>query len=243
MSNFLAHAFDSARKHTQDAARLALPQRCELCAGASGNALVCATCDRALPRITHPCPVCALPSAAPVPCGPCLADPPPFDATLAAYAYAFPVDRMVQSFKYHGRLALADWCAEAILAARARMDEPLPDAIVALPLAAARQRERGFNQSVEIARLIASNLRVAQIDAGVRRIRASRPQADLPWTERAANVRGAFVCDVSLSALRVAVIDDVMTTGATLSEFARTLKRAGAARVENWVVARTPPPG
>ena len=150
---------------------------------------------------------------------------------------------MVQSFKYHGSLSLADWCADAILAARARRDEPLPDAVVPLPLAAARQRERGFNQALEIARPIASRLRIPQIDAGVRRIRASRPQADLPWVERTANVRGAFVCDVSLTGLSVAVVDDVMTTGATLREFARTLKRAGAARVENWVVARTPPPG
>ena len=243
MSNFLTHAFDSARKHTQDATRLGLPQRCELCAGASGNALVCAACDRALPRITPACPVCAQPSPAPTPCGRCLAEPPPFEATIAAYAYAFPVDRVIQSFKYHSRLALADWCADALLATRARVDEPLPDTIVALPLAAARQRERGFNQALEIGRLVASQLRIPHIDAGVRRIRASRPQADLPWAERAGNVRGAFVCDVSLTDLSVAVIDDVMTTGATLCEFARTLKRAGAARVENWVVARTPPPG
>ena len=150
---------------------------------------------------------------------------------------------MVHSFKYHGRLALADWCADAILAARSRRDEPLPDAVLALPLATARQRERGFNQALEVARLIASRLRVPQIHAGVRRMRASGPQADLPWSERAANVRGAFVCDVSLTGLSVAVVDDVMTTGATLREFARTLKRAGAGRVENWVVARTPPPG
>ena len=127
MSNFLTQAFDSARRHSQDAARLALPQRCELCAGASGNALVCAACDRALPRIVPACPACALPSPAQARCGRCLSDPPPFEATIAAYAYAFPVDRMVQSFKYHGRLALADWCAGAILEARARLDEPMPD--------------------------------------------------------------------------------------------------------------------
>ena len=76
----------------------------------------------------------------------------------------------------------------------------------------------------------------------MRRIRATQPQTALPWPERARNVRDAFACDVDLSGLDVAVVDDVMTTGATLAEFARTLKSAGAARIENWVVARTLPP-
>ena len=109
MSNFLTHTFDNVRKRAQSAARLALPQRCELCAGASAAALLCAACERDLPRIANACPVCALPSPHDTACGACLANPPAFDATIAAYVYAFPVDRMVQSFKYHGRLkALAD---------------------------------------------------------------------------------------------------------------------------------------
>ena len=242
MSNFLAGAFDSVRKSALGAARRALPQRCELCAGPSGNALVCAGCSRELPRLEPICPVCALPTRGGEICGHCLADPPPFDATIAAYAYAFPVDRLIHAFKYQGRLALAEWCAGAILAARERGAAASPARLVALPLSAERQRERGCNQAGEIARHLATQTRIALITVGVRRIRATAAQTALPWTERARNVRGAFACEIDLDGLSVAVIDDVMTTGATLAEFARTLKAAGAARVENWVVARTLPP-
>jgi len=242
LSNFVAAAFDTVRRSTLDAARRALPQRCALCAGHSGAELVCAGCVRSLPQIENACPVCALPGCGSAVCGNCLVHAPPFDATRSAFAYAFPVDRLIQAFKYHGRLALADWCAAAIVAAR--LQAPMAERIhvVPMPLAAQRQRERGFNQAAEIARAVAQRLGLPMLETGVDRIRATAVQADLPWAERAANVRGAFACTVDLSGMTVGVVDDVMTTGATLAEFARTLKAAGAARVENWVVARTPPP-
>jgi len=242
LSNFLSGAFDTVRRNALHAARRALPQRCELCAGPSGTELVCSCCSRDLPRIGAACPVCALPTPDAQVCGTCLAQPPAFDATVAAYAYAFPVDRLVQAFKYQGRLALAEWCAIAILAVRARRNAAPPQRLIALPLSAARQRERGYNQAAEIARQLAAQTRAPLVTRGVRRIRATQPQTALPWPERARNVRDAFACDVDLSGLDVVVVDDVMTTGATLAEFARTLKSAGAARVENWVVARTLPP-
>lgn len=241
MSNFLVTAFDGVRQRALDAARLALPQRCELCAGHSGSDLVCAACTRELPRIEPACPVCAMPASGGVSCGSCLAHAPPFDATTAAYAYAFPVDRLIQAFKYQGRLALADWCADAVVAARSRVPVPAPAHVVAMPLAAQRQRERGFNQAAEVARAVAARIGATLLERGIGRTRATAPQAALPWSERATNIRGAFACTTELTGLAVAVVDDVMTTGATLAEFARTLKAAGAARVENWVVARTPP--
>jgi ComF family protein len=110
------------------------------------------------------------------------------------------------------------------------------DHVVPVPLAPARLRARGYNQAVEIARQIApSRLRLNLCT----RSRDTPAQIDLPWAERRRNVRGAFACERPLEAASVAVVDDVMTTGATLDEVARTLKRAGAARVINWVVART----
>ncbi len=115
------------------------------------------------------------------------------------------------------------------------------DLIIPLPLAPARLSERGFNQALELARPIAARRRIALGVRAVRRIRNTPPQVQLPWKERARNIQGAFVCDVSLKGLRVAVVDDVMTTGASLDEMARVLKGAGAAHVANWVVARTLP--
>ena len=220
--------------------RCTLPQACALCATPAGTALVCATCAGALPRVPESCPCCALPSAHGSACGQCLADPPAFDQSLAAFVYTFPLDRMVQSFKYHGALAYADWFAQAMM--EGREAPPAADMLIPIPLARSRQRERGFNQALEIARPLSRWTGIALLADAAIRLRDTPPQTSLPWRERAKNIRGAFACATDLTGKNVIVIDDVMTTGASLEEFAKTLKRAGAAHVENWLIARTLPP-
>jgi ComF family protein len=243
LSNIVGNALDSVRRSALGAARRALPQRCELCAAASGDELLCSSCRESLPRLGPACPVCALPAPSAEVCGKCLSEPPPFAATLVPFAYAFPIDRLMHAFKYHGRLALGQWAADAILEERSRRTAAsTPDRLIALPLASERQRERGYNQAFEIARAIAQRLRIPLLRKGAHRVRSAPPQAALPWSERARNVRGVFACELDLTGMTVAVVDDVMTTGASLAEFARVLKGAGATRVENWVVARTLPP-
>jgi predicted amidophosphoribosyltransferase len=106
-------------------------------------------------------------------------------------------------------------------------------------LSAQRLRERGFNQSLEIARTLAMRLHVPLAAAACQRIRHTPPQAALPLDQRRANIRGAFVCEAELEGARVVIVDDVMTSGATLNELTRVLLRAGAAEVRGWVVART----
>jgi predicted amidophosphoribosyltransferase len=108
-----------------------------------------------------------------------------------------------------------------------------------MPLSAARLRERGFNQAQELARYVGRTLGVRVLERACRKIADTVPQAALPWGERARNVRRAFVCDADLSGLRIAIVDDVITTGATLNELARNLKHAGAVHVSGWFVART----
>ncbi len=213
-------------------------QDCLLCAAPSGRHLICAACDGELPRIASACPRCAAEASRAGECGACLVSPPHFDASLAALAYAYPVDALVQALKYGGELALAAWFAQ-------KLDERLGgargvDLILPLPLHPSRLASRGFNQAVEIAKRLSRLRRVALDARGSKRVRDTAPQTGLPWRERASNMRDAFACERDLSGLRVAVVDDVMTTGATLDEFARTLKASGAAWVENWVVARTP---
>jgi len=214
---------------------------CFLCRGAARE-LLCAACDADLPRLAPPlCPRCALASPGAAVCGRCLARAPRYDATVAALSYAFPADALVHALKFRGELALAPLLARLLL-------ERLPplrtvDCVIAVPLSARRLRERGYNHAVEIARPLAVALRAPLELALCERRRDTAPQLGLPWSERERNVRGAFAAAASLSGASVAVVDDVMTTGATLDEIAGTLKDAGAARVENWVVARTFPPG
>jgi len=212
-------------------------QDCALCGTESGAELLCAACAAELPALSECCPRCALPSPGRAVCGSCLNHPAHFDGTLALWRYEFPCDRLVQALKYRARLALAEFFASG-LASR-----PLPrvDLILPMPLHPRRLAERGFNQALEIARGLGRDLGARVEPHGAQRVKDTAPQTDLPYGERAKNVRGAFVCNLELSGKSVAVVDDVMTTGATLNELARVLKRAGAARVDNFLVARTVP--
>jgi len=227
-------------RHLASLAGLAFGGSCYLCRGAA-EGMLCAACDAELPRLEGAaCPRCALPSPGGAICGRCLARTPAYDGTIAALAYEFPADVLVQGLKFRGELALAPLLGQ-VLAARlpraARVDFILP-----VPLSAARLAARGFNQALEIARALAraTGCRLAPLLA--ERSRDTPPQLELPLEERARNVRGAFRCGERLERAEIAVVDDVMTTGATLEELAAALKRAGAARVVNWVVARTLPP-
>jgi len=213
---------------------------CFLCKDRA-QALLCAQCDADLPRLgADLCPRCALASPAGALCGRCLTQAPHYDATIAALAYRFPADVLVQALKFRGELALAPYLAR-LLAAKLAAREA--DFLLPVPLSTRRLRERGYNQALEIARGVAGATGVRLAIDLCERAHDTPAQMDLPFAERAKNVRGAFHCPRPLDGASVAVLDDVMTTGATLDEIAATLKRAGAARVENWVVARTPAPG
>jgi ComF family protein len=218
--------------------RALLAQDCVLCAAPSGERTFCDGCERELPRIGPACPRCAGPSPGGAECGSCLRLPPSFDATVAVWRYEFPVDRLVHALKYGGRLALAEAFAAALAAA---LGVRRVDVVVPMPLASTRASERGFNQAMEIARHL-GRATGARVDPHlVARIRDTLPQADLPHDARVTNVRGAFACTGPVAGPTVAVVDDVMTTGASLEALAGALKAAGAASVENWVVARTWP--
>lgn len=223
-------------KSVNSAANALLPQDCFLCAAPAGDSLLCPACTASLPHLTpERCPVCALPTPGAAVCGACLKRTPHFDATQAVFRYEFPLDHLIQALKYVHRLAGADFLGRAL----AQQPVPLrPDMILPVPLAPARLAERGFNQALEIARPLARALGVPLEISRVHRRRDTAPQASLPWKERQQNIRHAFECEFDLTGKTVLVVDDVMTTGATLDELARMLKAHGAVRVENFVLAR-----
>lgn len=226
----------------------AVPSSCALC-GRTGPAALCDGCHAQFFAQQQPprCRCCALPlsaGGAAQTCGACLRDPPAFDATIVAADYAAPVDQLALSLKFGGRLALAPLCARLLHAAAQHFPpHALPARIVAVPLGAQRLAGRGFNQALEIARPLSHALGVALDARLVVRLHDTRAQALLHPDERHRNVRHAFaVPGGAIDRVRgqhIGVVDDVMTTGATLNEIAALLKRYGAARVTNFVFART----
>lgn len=218
-----------------------LPPRCLLC-GAQGHDGIdlCADCAAELPRNHHCCARCALPlptSAAL--CGQCQRHPPTWDAAWAPFRYGWPLDRLESRYKFGA--ALAAGRALGALWQREPLTVEQPALIVPVPLHRTRLRRRGYNQALELARPLAKALGVPCRHDVLRRVRATDAQTELDAVTRRRNVRAAFaVREGIVLPSHVAVLDDVMTTGATLAECARVLKHAGVQRVDVWALARAP---
>lgn len=235
MSNYRASILNGCTNIVQ---RI-LPHRCLLCGSTGGDEPLCPACHASLPWHQSPnCPRCALPTLDGMTCGHCLQAPPAFDRAIAALRYEFPLDALIQELKYRHQFALAPLLGAA-LAERVRQAAPRPDVLVPMPLHPSRLRERGFNQALELAKAVSGRLDLPLLAQGAQRIRATPPQVGLPWKERAKSVRGAFACSVDLSGKHVAILDDVMTTGTSLHELGRALRKQGATEISAWVVART----
>jgi ComF family protein len=220
--------------------RLLLAPTCVLCGapGADGRDL-CAGCAAELPHNRVACPRCALPLAAPAPaCAPCLRRAPPQAATLAALRYEGPVRLLLPRYKFGADLAIGRVLADLLLEAAACA--PRPQVVAPVPLHPARLRERGFDQAWELARRTAAALDLPARPDLLHRARATLAQTGLDAAARRRNLRDAFVVAGDVARRHVALVDDVMTTGATIEAAARALRRAGAARVDVWVVARAP---
>ncbi len=176
-------------------------------------------------------------------CGRCLKKPPPVDAVHAAFRYGFPVDSLLPRFKFHHDLAAGRELAEAMqvrLVEAMSVDPALPQALIAVPLHRSRLRQRGYNQALELARPLSKAFEIPLLRDGLRRIRDIAPQSGLGALARRRNPRGAFAVGADTLPAHVVLIDDVMTTGATVFECARVLRRAGVLRVDAWVAARVP---
>ena len=225
--------------------RVLLPLRCLLCGGAGANGRdLCSGCARDVARNAPCCPVCALPLAAPAPaCGECLESTPPFAAAWAPFRYAHPLDLLEARFKFRGDLAAGRVLAELMIE-RAGEDAPAPPAlIVPVPLHESRLRERGYNQALELAQPLARALGIPQRPGLLTRSQATPAQTGLDAKARRRNLRGAFeAAPAAALASHVVLFDDVMTTGATLRECARVLRRAGVGRIDVWALARAPSP-
>lgn len=235
-----------------------LPRHCLMCGLPSGGANLCPPCQADLPRPGHCCRSCGLPllgagdpwsreqgSETPL-CASCLKQPPPWDRVTTALDYRFPVDALVQRFKFNRSLACGDVLARELaravgLAVNAARH---PCAIVPVPLHRSRHVSRTFNQSDLLARFVGKQMNIPVNNVLLSRVRKTHAQSGLGAKSRQKNTRGAFHCHFQRAKgiRHVALLDDVMTTGATLSACTQELKRAGIEEISIWVAARAPPP-
>ena len=236
----------SIRRSVIPAAFAGWPSLCAVCHG-WGLQRVCADCVQRFGVRVPRCTQCALQVPAGVAlCGACLTAPPPFVRSVAAVDYAYPWDSLITRFKFHAALDLVPALADRLAQAVADDSATSPSLLLPVPLSTARLRERGYNQAWELTRRL-GRLRQCPVDARLLlRVMDTPHQLALPPAQRAGNVRGAFAIEpgrrAELQQLSVALIDDVMTTGATAAEITRVLLQAGVAQVQVWTVARTPRP-
>lgn len=238
LAKSVAHAGSALARHW--------PAPCAVCGSWVAGGLCVACQTRFIPPRLR-CRRCGLGVATPTEvCGHCLRQPPPMARTEVALDYAFPWDRLITAFKFGQRPELAGVLAPLLVASLRASATPRPDAVLPVPLAPARLRERGYNQAWELARRVARALDCPAWPTGLQRWRDTAAQTRLDAAERQANLRDAFLPDPTLSqrlaGRHVALVDDVMTTGATVSAAAELLRRCGVAEVSVWVLARTPRP-
>lgn len=214
---------------------------CLLCGSPAKELDLCAHCHPELPWNRHACAICAYPlpagTAPGARCGACLQKTPSYDAAFSLFRYDYPVDRLLLALKFHRQLPAGRLLGQLLADALTARETPLPAAVIPVPLHPARLRERGFNQAAELARPLGRTLnRPVRTDL-VRRIRPTRIQSRLDARERRRNVRGAFSIQAP-PPRHVAILDDVVTTGSTVAELARTLRKAGVERIDVWSLAR-----
>jgi ComF family protein len=229
---------------TRPLADLLLPPTCVLCGapGLSGVDL-CPGCAADLPRNRVHCARCALPlggAAGDALCGACQRRPPPYDRCRAPLRYEGAVPALVSMAKFRGRLNALRVLGRVLGESLAPLPGECPEVLLPVPLHPRRLRERGYNQAHELAREVGRVLAIPVSPGFLERHIATAPQAGLDERARRRNVRGAFAVRGTLPFRRVAIVDDVVTTGSTVAELARVLRAAGAVQVEVWAVARTP---
>jgi ComF family protein len=223
-----------------------LPGCCVLCRTRTGRELdLCEACELDLPWLSQTCPYCSLPvRKAATTCRDCELQPPPFSTVISAFEYRFPVSRMIHCFKENRGLAEGRVLTELLFRRQQKLRQltETDDTVLLAPVPAypATRRRRGFNQAEEIARTLAARLGLSVHDSLLRRHEQRPAQKQLTRQQRASNLRGVFSCVADLRGRRILLVDDVITTTATLREISRVLIQAGADDVIGIALARTP---
>lgn len=211
------------------------PGACILCENQCDDSLaVCDKCQQDLQRTNTSCICCGRETLAEGFCTRCISKSPPVDRTLCPYKYSYPASLLIKTLKYNQKINIAKQFAEALTRKILKENNTLPEAILPVPLHPLRLLKRGFNQSEEIARFISKRLSVPLDCSLLVRRRSTRPQYKLSSKERRRNIKNAFALTHPSRYQSVAVVDDIITSGATINEIAKTLKGAGLKHVSAW---------
>lgn len=222
-----------------------LPGACLICGAASSSIDLCQPCEHDLPWLENSCSGCALPLSPNVSgqlCGSCIQRPPPYAKTIALFSYQAPIDRLIMGLKFHNKLSHAALLSKLMIKrlSIAYRNESLPDLIIPVPLHPHRLRERGYNQTVELARPLAKHFKIPIDFKSCQRIRSTLAQTELPAADRQANIKNAFLVTRKIANCKhVAILDDVITTGHTILELSKNLRKAGIEQIDIWCCART----
>ena len=218
--------------------------RCLFCnaCGPHDVANCCGDCFVSLPRPRNSCPCCGLP----IPptahrCGRCVKNPPPLDGVLAPFLYEPPIDRLLNRLKHRRDPSALPLLTESVAVLAESGRSPLPDLLIPVPMHWTRYLARGFNQAELLAHSLSQRVGVTCNTRLIGRTRRTHRQQQLSIRERRRNLRGSFRSRSRLDGIRIALVDDVATSLSTLLELATTLRAAGAAEIQCWVAARTPP--
>jgi ComF family protein len=219
-----------------------LPPTCILCENVGFNSQdICTGCFNDLIKNIHSCYRCAenfeTANATPQLCGHCISQSPAFDETHAPFIHQGIIRYLIASLKFNRQYKNARLLG-TLMADYLKKTAEMPEIIIPVPLHRQRYQQRGFNQSVEIAKTLSKQLNTPMDTKFCIRHRNTPHQIDLPAKQRHKNIRNAFKIDKPISARHVAIFDDVMTTGSTVNELAKLLKKAGVNRIDIWVCAR-----
>lgn len=212
---------------------------CALCQ-ADTRGLLCLGCRRDLPRLIPACVRCGMPSTGST-CVACVVNPPLWQYLVAPFLFAYPIDKIIHEFKYLDAVFWGAFLAREMAHRGLALTVPLPEVLIPVPVHPKRLVERGYNQALELARGIGSELNIPVSPGIVVRAEPRIPQVGLSSRQRRKNIRGVFTLTrKTIFARRVAIVDDILTTGATATELARILRRTGVEEIQVWVAARTP---
>ena len=214
-----------------------LPIPCRLCGVSCQHHALCDACINDLPLLGHACPRCAMPTPHSQLCGRCLNKPPQQDFSFSLFHYQEPIKGLIADFKYHDKLYLGQLFAH--LMTKPLSHRHLPQLLIPIPLHSKRLRQRGYNQSLELAKALSKSLKIPISNQFLTRTKNTAPQASLPFEQRKNNIQHAFSLMNENIPSHIVLIDDVLTTGHTANAAVKTLRQKGVETIEVWTIART----